>query len=167
MGGQTPAVFPKPDNLSVVIHPSESFHIQAQGKTRLFPSSVYPPGSNTRLRLARHSSRCFLTKYLLLGSRDEEVGTHKNRHTDRSHRVGRAPHSVLLRLEDPWAAACEWVWTGIDLPGIGLSSLGFQRPQTPPPSQPHKCHNCKAEGAPPPALRPAPLIHFSTPPHDF
>lgn len=55
----------------------ESFHHLSQDKTRPFPSSVDPQQSKARHLSVRHGSakhsRCLLTKYLLLASRDEEV----------------------------------------------------------------------------------------------
>lgn len=59
-----------------------------------------------------------------------------------------APSRALLSADDAWAAACEQ--------GLGWyrSSSEEARPlqarargQTPPPSQPHKCHNCQTSGS--------------------
>lgn len=63
-------------------------------------------------------------------------------------RLGSAGSRALLSADDPWAAACEQ--------GLGWyrSSSEEARPlharargQTPPPSQPHKCHNCQTSGS--------------------
>lgn len=138
------SVMPSCQGLSVPLNesPSNSSHRTRPGP---FSSSVYPQKSKARHPSARHSGY-LLTKYLLLGSMDGEVGPQQK---DREReRLGSAGSRALLSADDPWAAAREQ--------GLGWyrSSSEEARPlqarargQTPPPSQPHKCHNCQTSGS--------------------
>lgn len=76
----------------------------------------------------------------------ERLGLSKKTHTEKDW--GQRGSRALLSAENPWAAACEQVL------GWYQSSSEEARPlqarargQTPPPSQPHKCHNCQTSGS--------------------
>ena len=86
--------------------PSTSSH---RAEIRPFPPQVHPQKSKPRDRWARHQSarhsRCLLTKYLLLASRDGEAWPQGGKkHTEKDCRLRGSPHPLPER-RGPLASA--------------------------------------------------------------
>lgn len=116
--------------------------------SRPFPPSVYPQKS--KARLSQLNTTDMFTKYLLHGT---EMRRSAQKNPER--RRGDSPPGPPEGCSN--SVAIDWLRPS---PGeTFLCILRLPRPQTPPPSQPHKCH-CRAESAPSLSQRPSPFTHY-------
>lgn len=161
------SVMPSCQGLSVPLNESAS---NSSHRTRPgpFSSSVYPQKSKGRHPSARHSGY-LLTKYLLLGSMDGEVGPQQN---DREReRLGSAGSRALPRPPAPSRVQttlglqpASRVWVGTDLPvrKLVLCRLGREARHRPPLNLTNVT-TARLVGAPSPA-QPSHPTHYRTAP---